>query len=132
MPEPRLSKQNYLMNSLYAVIIEDDPILSEIFTTVMQQAGFETSLDAEGNNYEALLENRRPNLIILDMHLPYASGREIMAKIRAQEKFNNIKILFTTGDFHVANEMQGVADFVLVKPVRVNRLLEIASLVRAN
>ncbi len=120
------------MDKPYAVIIEDDPTLGDIFVTVMQQAGFDTNLDADGNRYMAFLEKRCPELIILDMHLPFAAGREILADLRTRGLCQSTKILVATADLHMADEMQGKVDFVLIKPVRVNRLLEIASSVRGN
>jgi GR25 family glycosyltransferase involved in LPS biosynthesis len=49
-------------NKPYAIIIEDDPKLSSIFQTALEQAGFETAVDLNGDRYPLLLEKaNRPS-----------------------------------------------------------------------
>jgi DNA-binding response OmpR family regulator len=72
------------MTSPYALIIEDDPKLGVIYQTALQQAGYETDLDENGNHYRALLDARQPDLVILDIHLPFAFGGDILNEIRAK------------------------------------------------
>jgi DNA-binding response OmpR family regulator len=54
----------------YALVIEDDPKLGVIFQTTLQQVGYVTDLDENGNRYRAFLNAREPDLIVLDLHLP--------------------------------------------------------------
>lgn len=112
------------LNSPYAVIIEDDPKLSMIYQITLEQAGYRTALDINGNNYRSLLDSAKPDLIILDIHLPFASGVDILNEIR--DKFSDTIIAITTADFVKAKTMQGTADHILIKPVSVASLLKIA------
>jgi DNA-binding response OmpR family regulator len=49
------------MTQPYAIVIEDDPKLGIIFQTALQQSGYETDLDDNGNHYHAFLDARRPD-----------------------------------------------------------------------
>jgi DNA-binding response OmpR family regulator len=108
----------------YAVIIEDDPKLSMIYQIALEHAGFRTALDINGNKYHSLLDSAKPALIVLDIHLPFASGVDILNEIR--DKYSDTIIAVTTADIFKAKTLQGKADHVLIKPVSVASLLKIA------
>lgn len=112
----------------YAIVIEDDPKLSVIFQTALQQAGFDTALDVNGDKYRALLEAAEPVLVILDLHLPFAFGGDILDEIRA--KYPNTVVAVVTADFIKAKTLTGKADHILVKPVSVASLLRLAQSVK--
>jgi DNA-binding response OmpR family regulator len=110
-----------------ALIIEDDPKLGEIFQVALQQAGFDTDVDRTAKNFSARLNEDPPVLIILDIHLPYASGIEIFEQIRFHERWADAIVVVTTADLYLARSLEGKADYVLIKPVSVARLMGIVS-----
>lgn len=112
------------MSKPYALIIEDDPKLSSIFQTALEQAGFETAVDLNGDRYPLLLDKGEPSLVILDLHLPFASGIDILEAIRA--RYTDTVIAIVTADFIKAKTLTAKADHVLIKPVSVASLLKIA------
>ncbi len=116
------------MQQPYALIIEDDPKLGTIFQTALQQAEFDTDLDEDGNHYRAFLDARRPDLVILDLHLPYAFGGDILTDIRA--KYPDTVVAVVTADFIKAKTLTGQADHILIKPVSVASLLRLAESIR--
>jgi DNA-binding response OmpR family regulator len=113
---------------LYALVIEDDPKLGIIYQTALQQAGYETDLDANGNQYQAFLDARQPDLVILDLHLPFKFGSDILNDIRAQ--YPNVTVAVVTADFIKAKTLTGKADHILIKPVSVASLLRLAESVK--
>src|SRR5258706_8538487 len=115
-----------------AIIIEDDPKLGMIYETTLKQAGYETYLDKDGNEVMDHLPTIDPALIILDMHLPYASGEELLREIRADKRWSGIPMIVATADLFLAKSLQGQAEYVLLKPVSIGRLLEIASHLRSE
>ena len=84
------------MTQPYALVLEDDPKLGVIFQTALQQAGYDTDLDENGNRYRALLNTRQPYLVILDLHLPFAFGGDILNEIRA--KYPDTIVAVVTAD----------------------------------
>ncbi len=116
------------MTQPYALIIEDDPKLGIIYQTALQQAGYDSDLDDNGNHYRALLDTRRPDLVLLDLHLPYAFGGDILNEIRA--KFPDMIVAVITADFIKAKTLTGRADHILVKPVSVASLLRLAESIK--
>ncbi|GAB4480518.1 MAG: hypothetical protein OHK0031_01750 [Anaerolineales bacterium] len=111
----------------FALVIEDDPILGKVYLTALKSVGFEAALDPDGDLYAEVLKTRLPDIIFLDLHLPYASGAEILAAIRANEAWRAIPVVVMTADIITAKQMEGRADQVLIKPVSVMRIQEIAA-----
>ena len=118
------------MTQPYALIIEDDPKLGMIYQTALQQIGYETDLDENGNHYRALLNARQPGLVILDLHLPFAFGGEILDDIRA--KYPDTIVAVVTADFIKAKTLTGKADHILIKPVSVASLLRLAESIKGE
>ncbi len=110
-----------------ALIIEDDPKLGEIFQLALQQAGFEADVETTGKNFSARLLSPAPLVIVLDIHLPYASGIEIFEQIRLHDTWADAVVIVTTADLFLAKTLEGKADYVLLKPVSVAKLMSIVS-----
>ena len=115
-----------------AMIVEDDPKLGMIYELALKQAGYETFWDTNGDQIMRKLPTVEPALIILDMHLPYASGADILEQIHADGRWAHVPIIVATADLFAANALQGKASHVLAKPVSVGRLLEIIHRLQAE
>jgi DNA-binding response OmpR family regulator len=114
------------MSTPFALIIEDDPKLGSIFTTALSAIGFETGLDPDGGHYKRLLEARLPSIILLDFHLPFASGAEIISLLRSDERWRDIPVILMTADIAKAKVLEKQVAMVLIKPVGVSRIQEAA------
>jgi two-component system phosphate regulon response regulator PhoB len=111
----------------FALIIEDDPKLGAVFQIALQKAGFDTDLDPDGNLFTQKLAERLPALIILDVHMPFASGVDILRQLRTNEHWMHIPVIVTTADLQRAKSLQGKAEYVLLKPVSVSQLVSVAT-----
>lgn len=118
------------MTQPYALIVEDDPKLGTIYQTALRQAGYETDLDENGNHYHAFLDAREPDLVILDLHLPFVFGGEILDEIRA--KYPNTIVAVVTADFIKAKTLTTKVDHILIKPVSVASLLRLAESIKGE
>lgn len=110
----------------FALIIEDDPTLGKIYSTALKGAEFDSLLDADGNLYPGIIERRLPDIIFLDLQLPYASGVDILKDLRAHPEWKDIPVVVLTADIVHAKDAQSLADRVLIKPVSVTRIQELA------
>ncbi|MDR0315340.1 MAG: response regulator [Treponema sp.] len=87
-----------------------------------------------------LLEKVKPDLILLDIEMPEINGMEALRRLKANEKYMNIPVIFLTGRTDAAVEVQGfemgVIDFItkpFSPPVLQNRIkmhLNIDGLIR--
>lgn len=78
------------------MIVEDDSFVMDIFKTKLLQEGF---LVVEAiNGIEALkkLKNVKPDLMLLDIIMPYVSGLEVLKKMKENEDTKNIPVILLT------------------------------------
>lgn len=115
------------MSNLQALIIEDEADLAEIYTKALQREGFETETINNGKMALERLTTASPNVILLDLHLPQVGGVTILQFIRSDERLKKIPVIVTTADERQAEELEHKADLVLLKPVSLNQLRELAS-----
>jgi len=90
------------------------------------QADFEIESCADGNAGLERLKQTIPNVVVLDLNLPGASGKDILQNIRADERLSKTRIILTTADERQAETLQDEADIVLLKPVSPAQLRELA------
>jgi len=114
------------MTKPLALIIEDDFDLSEIFSAALQGDGFETEVVRDGKKAIERLAGPAPALILLDLHLPHVDGSTILQNIHATEHFAHTAVIITTADAQQAETLHGAADLVLLKPVSVDQLRDLA------
>ena len=72
------------MTNPFALSIEDDVKLATIFAEALQAAKFESKIIQDGRMALACLAEDQPIIVVLDLHLPHASGGDILHLIRTQ------------------------------------------------
>ena len=114
------------MSKQFALIIEDEPDLATIFSEALKTAGFETKIIADGQVALNELETTTPDVVVLDLHLPRVSGRDILEQIRADDRFAQTHVLIATADASMAEILEDKADLVLLKPISFMQLQVLA------
>lgn len=112
-------------SKLLALIIEDDPQLSEIFSLALQ-SDFEVQAITDGSAAQAFLAEAVPALVVLDLHLPGVKGQEILKQIRSDPRLSATRVLLATADERRAELLRGQADVILLKPVSPSQLRGLA------
>lgn len=75
------------------LLVEDDPLILQIYKSRLQRAGFEVSSITSGGGVLERLKNEEFDLVLLDMVLPEESGFEILRKIYQKEGLKKTKVL---------------------------------------
>jgi two-component system, OmpR family, response regulator MtrA len=114
------------MTKPLAFIVEDDPQLSQIFTLTLSES-FRTETITDGAYALVRLSDTVPNLVVLDINLPGASGAQIIQFIRADLRFDATRVILATADSRQADELHDKADIVLLKPISITQLRELAN-----
>ena len=78
------------------MIVEDDSFVMDIYKTKLSQEGFSV-VEAE-NGAEALkkLKDVKPDLMLLDIIMPYMDGLEVLKKMKENEDTKNIPVILLT------------------------------------
>ncbi len=118
------------MKKLFALIIEDDKRLGTIFAQALRGAEFDIELVQDGHVALARLADTNPAVVVLDLHLPHISGRDILDKIRADKRLASTRVILATADPIMAETLQDEADLVLIKPISFSQLRDLAARLR--
>lgn len=118
------------MTEPVALAIEDDDTLATIFAQALQLAGYTTQVIGDGETAIQVLATLTPDLIVLDMHLPGVSGRQVLQAIQASDSLQRARLIIATADSGLAATLQQQADLVLVKPVSFHQLRQFAARLR--
>ncbi len=111
----------------FSLVVEDDPDLANIFSEAVNAAGFKTEIVVNGRLALERLKEIAPHLVILDMHLPEVSGRDILAYIRNEPRLAKTIVVIATADALMGEEMRDQADFVLIKPITFGQLRDMSA-----
>lgn len=113
------------MSDPLAVIIEDDPIIADIFSTALAKASFNTLVISDGQDALDRLPKLAPALILLDLHLPSVPGIRVLQAIRAEPSLRGTRVIVTSADATQTQFLRDEADLVLTKPIGFNQLREV-------
>ncbi len=118
------SPKNDLKDSPSILIIEDEPTIIEFLKTGLSYEGYQTIIAMEGKTGLRLIQEKRPDLIILDIMLPDIDGFEVCRRVRNQEIMT--PILMLTAKKEITDRVTGLdlgADDYLTKPFSFQELL---------
>ena len=110
-----------------ALIIEDDADQNLIFTTALDQAGYETESIKDGLIAQQRLTEIVPQTIVLDLHIPQIEGVTLLSQIRNDQRLTNVYVILVTADAALASNLHVEADLVLLKPISFSQLSVLAS-----
>ncbi|MDO8524063.1 MAG: response regulator [bacterium] len=75
------------------LLIEDDPFLIDIYSQKFKKSGFDIRVADNAVKAFQLLEEKIPEIILLDIVLPQTDGWSILKKIRANKDWSNCQVI---------------------------------------
>lgn len=110
----------------FIVIAEDESAVSELLRYNLEAEGYETAIANDGEEAMLLVDERIPDLMLLDWMLPKISGIEICRRVRSRQETANLPIIMLTARTEEADRIRGLqtgADDYVVKPFSTNELM---------
>ncbi len=108
------------------LIVEDEPPLVELLSYNLEKAGFQAQIARDGDEALLAVEERRPDLVLLDWMLPYVSGIEICRRLRRNPETRDLPIILLTARGEEDDRIRGLeagADDYVVKPFSPSELV---------
>lgn len=114
----------------HVLVLEDDPRLQHMLSTVLRLENYDVEGVSSGSSALTAIENRPPDLMVLDLIVPDVSGWEVARRLRADPASAGIPILVVSSVQDLAVEAQRMgADDHLAKPFLaqdlVNKVLDL-------
>jgi len=116
------------------LVADDDAPTRALIDLALQEAGYDCVLAADGNAALEQARATRPDLVVLDVGMPFLSGDEVHRELRRDRRTRYIPVVFITAKRTTAETTarfrNGADDFVS-KPFDVDELVaRIASALR--
>ena len=98
------------------LVVDDEPSIVEVVSLYLTREGYRVLTAGDGERALDLARSENPDLIVLDIMLPYRSGLEITRELRAER---HVPIILLTARSDEADRIVGLelgADDYIVKP----------------
>ena len=109
------------------LVVDDEPSIVVPLTFLMEQNGYSVQVASTGETAVAIIDQYRPDLVLLDIMLPVIDGFEVCQTVRQNPSRKGTKIVFLTAmgrDVDVAKGLASGADAYITKPFANAEVLE--------
>jgi two-component system phosphate regulon response regulator PhoB len=109
----------------YILVVEDEDALSTLLSYNLEKEGYKVTVAADGEEGLMLVDERLPDLIVLDWMLPKVSGIEVCRRLRTRAETRNVPIIMLTARGEESDRIRGLdtgADDYITKPFSMTEL----------
>ncbi|MFH0930391.1 MAG: response regulator [Candidatus Zixiibacteriota bacterium] len=127
-----LTKVEKKTKSAKILVIDDEAEITEIIETFLKDAGYQVLIENSSVMGIERAKNFKPDLILLDIMMPFMDGYEVCDELKKNKETENIPVIFLTGKDAKSDEGRSFkvgGDMYIKKPFSCDRLLEIVRIV---
>lgn len=110
----------------YVLIAEDESAVSELLQYNLKREDYEVAIANDGEEALLMMEERAPDLLLLDWMLPKVSGIEVCRRVRSGGANPNLPIIMLTARGEESDRIRGLdtgADDYVTKPFSTTELM---------
>jgi DNA-binding response OmpR family regulator len=78
------------------MVVDDEPDVVRLVEFILQKENFEVVAASDGRTALGLLEEEKPDLIILDIMMPLMDGMEVLRQIRSHRTTSRVPVIMLT------------------------------------
>jgi len=112
-----------MASEAHVLVVEDEPSFSEALTIGLEREGFRVSIAADGASALARFDELAPDLVLLDLMLPFVSGLDVCREIRLKSQVPIIMVTAKTSEIDTVVGLEVGADDYVTKPYRLRELV---------
>ncbi|MBI4350642.1 MAG: response regulator [Elusimicrobia bacterium] len=107
------------------LIADDDSTVLRLLCRLFKRPEYETLSASSGRQALELAVSGRPDLVLLDVNMPDASGRDVLRDLRSHQQTRMIPVILVTGNNATSDKVEGLslgADDYVTKPFSLDEL----------
>jgi len=108
------------------MVVDDSVTVRKVTSRLLERQGMDVMLAKDGVEAIAMLQERRPDIVLLDIEMPRMDGFEVARQIRHDERLKRLPIIMITsrtGSKHQERALEIGVNRFLGKPFQENELL---------
>ncbi len=108
------------------MIVDDNPDIVTIVKTILEGKGYVVQTAYSGMEVFSRLEEKKPDLIILDVMLPQMDGLEVLTRLKGTAESSSIPVILLTAKVQYEDVLGGYklgADYYITKPFTSTQLI---------
>ena len=105
------------------LIVEDQPSIAELMELHLRSAGYRVLLAEDAIIAGRMIFTAHPDLLLVDVNLPYMDGYDFVATLLADQTLPHIPAIFVTGDENFAPRASLLGAAVITKPCEAGALV---------
>ncbi|MFG0243763.1 MAG: response regulator [Phycisphaerales bacterium JB054] len=116
------------MSCAKVLLVDDEPHIPMVVGRKLSTAGYEVITASDGEEGLAAAKEFSPDIIITDLQMPYMSGAELAAALRADQTLRDIPVVLLTARGYVLSDEEREATNIkhfLSKPFSVHEILRV-------
>lgn len=101
------------------LVADDEPDIARTISMMLESEGYDVITAEDGQDAMSKAYADCPDLIILDVLLPLADGREVASTLKIDRRFKNVPIIFITAQTQKSDKeylKDSPAEFCIFKP----------------
>jgi putative two-component system response regulator len=106
------------------LVVDDDPSMRDLLQSQLTKAGYNVALGDDAIAAGRMFLASTPDLLLIDISMPYMSGLDFVATVFADVTVPIIPVVFITAHEHFAQHAEEMGADCLIKPVLIGLLLE--------
>src|SRR5256885_15528226 len=79
------------------LVVDDEPMVSRGLTSLLGRRGLAVTALNDPLRFWSVVEETKPNLILLDLEMPRISGTELCRVVRSDRRWSELPVIFLTG-----------------------------------
>jgi len=120
------------MKKIKVAIIEDDPMINQMYRVKFELAGYEVAIAEDGRDGIELVKEMNPDVILLDLMMPEMNGDEALEHIRKMPDYSEtpVAILTNLGREEAPKRLNklGVAQFIVKADATPSQVVDLVSM----
>ena len=110
----------------HIVVVDDEASAREMVGDYLRMHGFDVTLCDGGRSLRQAMASRRPDLIVLDLSLPYRDGVEVLHELKANEDTAQAPIVIVSSSaVQLSQEDRDLVNETVSKPFDIDRLMNV-------
>lgn len=108
------------------LVVEDDDHIGYILRFLLERHGFRVELATDGRQALQRLQDPPPDMVLLDIMLPYHDGLEVLAQLRTLPGWDTLPVLMLTAKAREGDVVRALdlgADDYVTKPFQPDEVL---------